>query len=186
MQRTSLATMPCPIARSLERVGEWWSMLILRDALHGFTRFEQFQTSLGIAPNMLTRRLAALVEAGLLERRRYHERPPRDEYLLTQRGRDFRPVLVALFTWGNRHFAPEGASVLLVDRETGAVAEPVLVDRRSGRPLSDDRFDYVPGPAAGERTRRRLAARAAAKSSNASDSEGSHGQVKRSRGRRRS
>ena len=96
MQRKSFADMTCPIARSLEHVGEWWSMLILRDAFGGTTRFDDFQQSLGIAPNMLTRRLAALVEAGLLERRRYSERPPRDEYVLTERGRDFKPVLVAL------------------------------------------------------------------------------------------
>src|ERR1700730_2508745 len=108
MQRKSFRNMPCPIARGLERVGEWWSMLILRDALHGLTRFEEFQKSLAIAPNMLTRRLSALVEAGLLERRRYNERPPRDEYVPPSRGRDFRPVLVALFAWGNRHFAPAG------------------------------------------------------------------------------
>src|SRR6202023_2500626 len=133
MQRTSFGSMPCPIARSLERVGEWWSILILRDALHGTTRFDEFQKSLGIAPNMLTRRLNALVEAGLLERRRYSERPPRDEYLLTERGRDFRPVLWSLLAWGNKHFAPEGASVLLVDSETGLPADPVLVDRASGR-----------------------------------------------------
>src|SRR5215831_9877932 len=94
MQHKSFETMPCPIARSLARVGEWWSMLILRDALYGMTRFDQFQKSLGIAPNMLTRRLNALVEAGLLARRRYSEKPPRDEYLLTARGRDFRPMLV--------------------------------------------------------------------------------------------
>src|SRR3954469_18978997 len=96
MQRTSFDAMPCPIARSLERVGEWWSMLILRDAFAGMKRFEDFRESLGIAPNMLTRRLNALVEAGFLERRRYRERPPRDEYLLTERGRDFRPVLIAM------------------------------------------------------------------------------------------
>jgi DNA-binding HxlR family transcriptional regulator len=89
MKHKSLAGMPCPIARSLHRVGEWWSILIMRDALHGYTRFDQFQTSLGIAPNMLTRRLDALVEAGLLERRRYSEHPPRDEYIPTSRGRDF-------------------------------------------------------------------------------------------------
>ena len=100
MQRKSFADMPCPIARSLERVGEWWSILILRDAFAGMTRFDEFQKSLGIAPNMLTRRLAALVEAGLLERHRYSEHPPRDEYLLTERGRDFRPVLVAMLAWG--------------------------------------------------------------------------------------
>lgn len=105
MQRTSFVDAPCPIARSLERVGEWWSVLILRDAFGGLTRFDEFQKNLGIAPNMLTRRLAALVEAGLLERRRYSERPPRDEYVLTERGRDFRPVLVELATFGKRHFA---------------------------------------------------------------------------------
>jgi DNA-binding HxlR family transcriptional regulator len=71
MQRKSFGAMPCPIARSLERVGEWWSILILRDAFAGMTRFEEFRESLGIAPNMLTRRLNALVEAGLLERQRY-------------------------------------------------------------------------------------------------------------------
>jgi DNA-binding HxlR family transcriptional regulator len=67
----------CPVARSLDRVGEWWSILIVRDALHGFTRFDQFQKSLNIAPNMLARRLSALVDAGLIQRRRYSKRPPR-------------------------------------------------------------------------------------------------------------
>ena len=133
MQRKSFGKMACPIARSLERVGEWWSILIIRDALHGFTRFDEFQKSLNIAPNMLTRRLSALVDAGLLQRRRYSERPPRYEYILTEMGRDFRPVIVAMFAWGNRHFAPEGASVLLVDKKTRAKADPVLVDRRSGK-----------------------------------------------------
>ena len=106
MHRKSLDSMPCPVARSLERVGEWWSILIIRDALNGLHRFDEFQRSLDIAPNMLTRRLNALVEAGLLERRRYHERPPRHEYVLTQCGRDFRPVVIALLAWGNSHFAP--------------------------------------------------------------------------------
>src|SRR5947209_3576779 len=100
--------MACPIARSLEHVGEWWSMLILRDAAQGVSRFDDFQKSLGIAPNMLARRLGGLVEAGLLERRRYSARPPRDEYVLTARGEDFRPVLWAILAFGNRHFAPEG------------------------------------------------------------------------------
>ncbi|MBO0710853.1 MAG: helix-turn-helix transcriptional regulator [Acetobacteraceae bacterium] len=158
MQRKSFGNMQCPIARSLERVGEWWSILILRDAFQGLTRFDQFQKSLGIAPNMLTRRLNALVEAGLLERHRYSEHPPRDEYRLTARGRDFRPVLWALLAWGNRHFAPEGASVVVVDSQTGEPADPVLVDRRTGRPLVDPAFRPAPGPAADEPTRRRLAA----------------------------
>src|SRR5919206_4181676 len=153
MQRKSFGNMQCPIARSLERVGEWWSILILRDAFHGLTRFDQFQKSLEIAPNILTRRLNALVEAGLLERRRYSERPPRDEYVLTERGRDFRPVLLAFMAWGNRHLAPEGVSVQLVDATTGRPAEPVLVDRATGRPLDGPDFVMAAGPAASERTR---------------------------------
>ena len=145
MQRKSFGTMPCPIARSLERVGEWWSILILRDAFRGLSRFDQFEASLGIAPNMLTKRLNALVESGLLEKRAYSEHPPRFEYVLTERGRDFRPVLWALLAWGNKHFAPEGPSVLVVDSKTGEVADPVLVDRKSGRPLvePDFRSHYV-------------------------------------------
>ena len=127
--------MPCPIARSLEHVGEWWSILILREAFNGRTRFDEFRETLGVAPNMLTRRLKALVAAGLLERRRYCDRPPRDEYVLTDRGRDFRPVLISLMTWGNRHFAPDGPAVQFVDTETGQPADPVLVDRSTGLPI---------------------------------------------------
>jgi len=160
MERKSFSRMQCPIARSLERVGEWWSILILRDALQGLTRFDQFQKSLDIAPNMLARRLTSLVEAGLVERRRYSERPPRDEYVLTGRGRDFRPVILALYAWGNKHFAPEGASVVLVDARTGKPAEPVLVDRPTGRALDDARYEFVAGPAASTRTRQRLAFKA--------------------------
>ena len=156
MKRKSLGKMQCPVARSLERVGEWWSMLIIRDALHGLTRFDQFEESLGIAPNMLTRRLGALVKAGILEKRRYSERPPRYEYLLTERGRDFQPVIVAIQAWGNKHFAPEGASVLLVHAKTGAIADPVMVDRKTGRPLTQPEYVVAPGPAAGEGTRRKL------------------------------
>jgi hypothetical protein len=106
---------------------------------------------------MLARRLKSLVEAGLLERRRYSERPPRDEYVLTEVGRDFRPVLWALLAWGNRHFAPEGKSVVIVDSRTGEEAEPVLVDRKSGRPLVAPAFRSAAGPAADARTRRRYA-----------------------------
>lgn len=157
MRHKNLGRMQCPIARSLERVGEWWSILIIRDALHGLTRFDQFQESLGIAPNTLTRRLSALVKAGLLERRRYTDRPPRYEYVLTERGRDFRSVIVALTAWGNRHFAPEGASVLLLNARTGKPADPVLVDRNSKRPLANTEFVVAPGPAASARTAAKLA-----------------------------
>jgi DNA-binding HxlR family transcriptional regulator len=142
MQKTSFVETDCPIARSLARVGEWWSILILRDALAGMTRFDEFQKSLKIAPNILTRRLSALIDAGLLERRRYSQKPPRDDYVLTERGRDFRPVLLALLAFGNRHLAPEGASVMIADTQTGAVAEPILIDRLTGRPLDSPVSDH--------------------------------------------
>ena len=149
MQRKSFADMPCPIARSLEQVGEWWSILILRDAFAGKTRFDAFQQSLGIAPNMLARRLASLVEAGLLEKRPYSVRPPRDDYVLTERGRDFRTVLVALLAFGHKHFAVDGGGTRIVDARTGEAAEPMLVDRRSGRPLVEPDFVLVRGAGAG-------------------------------------
>jgi DNA-binding HxlR family transcriptional regulator len=157
MQRKSYGNMKCPIARSLERVGEWWSILILRDAFYGLRRFDEFQKSLGVAPNMLVRRLNALVESGLLERCRYSEHPPRYEYLLTERGRDFRPVLLALLAWGNRHFAPEGPAVQLVNTRTGALVEPVLVDRDTGELIAGRDFSAVPGPGADDGVRRKLA-----------------------------
>jgi len=157
VRRKSFRKMQCPIARSLERVGEWWSILLLRDALLGLTRFDEFEESLGIAPNILARRLDALVKAGLLERRRYGEHPPRHEYLLTERGRDFRPVLWSLVAWGNRHFAPEGPSVQVVDRMTGVPVDPVLIDGSSGRLLEGPGFRMAAGPAANERTRLRYA-----------------------------
>ena len=110
-------------------------MLILRDAGLGVTRFDAFQRSLGIAPNILTRRLAALVKDGLLERRQYSDRPARSEYRLTARGRDYLPILHALGAWGARHFG-SGAVSELIDAETGRAVEPMVVDRVSGRPLN--------------------------------------------------
>jgi DNA-binding HxlR family transcriptional regulator len=185
VKHKSFGNMQCPIARSLERVGEWWSILLLRDAFHGLKRFDEFQHSLEIAPNMLARRLNSLVDGGLLERRLYSERPPRYEYVPTERAREFRPVLWMLLAWGNRHFAPEGPSVELVDRETGVRADPLLVDRASGRALNEGRFVLVAGPAADERTRRRYSRDSATASPRVISSESQRplrrrGQVRRS------
>jgi DNA-binding HxlR family transcriptional regulator len=156
MQRIDFSGMDCPIARALDRVGEWWSILILRDAFHGLTRFDQFQRSLPIAPNMLTKRLNDLVAAGLLERRLYNEHPPRNEYVLTDVGRDFRPVMIAMMAWGNRHFAPEGPSSIVVDARTGIEADPILVDRATLRPLTEEDFAFGAGPAANDAVKRRM------------------------------
>lgn len=145
MKRVSFAGMACPIARTLEVVGEWWTLLIVRDALMGQTRFEGFQSSLGIARNVLTARLEMLVEKGVLARRRYRDRPPRDEYVLTEKGRALFPVLLTLKAWGERW---EGApAVALVDRATGRPLEPCLVDRRTGAPIGPETVRAVsPGP----------------------------------------
>jgi DNA-binding HxlR family transcriptional regulator len=159
MRRKSFQKMHCPIARSLERVGEWWSILILRDALHGYTRFEEFRESLGVAPNILTARLAALVEAGMLEKRQYSAHPPRFEYVPTPRGRDFRPVLLSLMAFGNRHFAPEGAMVEVVNTKTGKPADLGVFDRATGLPIAAPDYAMVPGPAANARIRARYARR---------------------------
>jgi len=126
----------CLVGRGLARAGDAWSMLILRDAGLGRTRFDDFQKSLGIAPNILTRRLAALVAAGMLERRRYSERPPRDEYVLTEAGRDYLPVLQALGGWARKHFG-EGAVSELVDASSGRTITPLVIDAETGVPLSE-------------------------------------------------
>jgi DNA-binding HxlR family transcriptional regulator len=124
----------CPVDRGLTRVGDRWSMLILRDVERGLTRYEQLRTSLGIAPNILSRRLAALAEAGLVEKRRYSQRPPRDEYLLTGAGRDFLPILMAIGAWG-RKYNGGGALSRHLDAETGEVVRPVVVDANTGAPI---------------------------------------------------
>ena len=157
MKSASFDQTLCPVARTLERVGDAWSLMILRDAVHGLTRFDQFRKSLGVAPNILTDRLAKLVQVGILERRRYSERPPRDEYVLTPMGQDFRPVLLAIMAFGNRQFAKEGVASELVDVQTGASACPVLVDANTGRELGPTGYRFAPGPAADEVVRARMA-----------------------------
>lgn len=157
MSKSERPSTQCPVGRTLERVGDHWTLLLLRDAAQGLTRFDQFEKSLGVAPNILTKRLAGLVENGMLEKRAYSERPPRYEYLLTDLGRDFAPVLTAMLAFGNRHFAIEGVAGQLVDRQTGLAAEPVMVDRVSGKPITDANFAYEPGPAAGPEVLSRVA-----------------------------
>jgi DNA-binding HxlR family transcriptional regulator len=131
MPQPGLNAKSCPIALSLDRVGEGWTIMILRDAARGLTRFDQFQKSLVIASNILSRRLRGLVEAGLLEKSRYSDHPPRDAYLLTERGRDFRPVLWALLAWGNKHFMPKGHAVVLVNDTTGEPVDPTAPDQNT-------------------------------------------------------
>jgi DNA-binding HxlR family transcriptional regulator len=97
----------CSIARALELVGERWTLLIIRDALLGVRRFDEFQDSLGVARNVLTDRLNRLVGEGILERSAYNDRPPRFEYLLTEKGRELAVPVLALMQWGDRHLSPK-------------------------------------------------------------------------------
>ncbi|EOU3059984.1 TPA: winged helix-turn-helix transcriptional regulator [Yersinia enterocolitica] len=157
MQRTRLQDMPCPVARSLERVGEWWSILIIRDAFQGLTRFDEFQQSLQLSPTILTRRLKYLVESGILEKQLYHVRPVRYEYLLTERGNDFFPVIAALFHWGNQHFAPDGPAVILTDRRTGTPVDPILLNNTTQQPIRAEDVTIAAGSVRSDIINKRLA-----------------------------
>lgn len=128
----SYAGQECSIARTLEVVGERWTLLILREAFLGTARFDDFQRRLGIARNVLQARLERLVDEGVLSRRRYNERPPRHEYRLTREGRDLLPVLVALLQWGDQHRAPDGPPVAIAHARCGGALNAALVCERCG------------------------------------------------------
>ena len=132
----------CPIARSLSFAGDAWALLILRDAHAGMTRFDQFRKSLGIAPTILTRRLATLTSEGLLEKRRYSEHPPRDEYLLTEAGRDFLPVLFMIGAWGRQHRGG-GKLIRFFDAENETEIKAVAIDEVTGAKIGTRRIRTV-------------------------------------------
>jgi DNA-binding HxlR family transcriptional regulator len=148
MKKKSFAEMPCPIARSLEHVGDWWNILILRDMSYGLSRFDEFQKSLGIASNTLSRRLNDLITSGLVERRTYTDKPPRYDYVLTERGRDFRLVVMTLMKWGSKHFSPSGSNIELVDETSGQPVDLVLTDGNTGKRINlQDHCLRYKGPA---------------------------------------
>lgn len=163
MKRTSFADMDCSIARTLEVIGEWWTMLILREAFNGVRRFDGFQERLGIARNVLAARLQRLVDHGILERRLYQERPERYEYRLTDKGRDLYPVLITLMHWGDKWTAGEdGPPVRLKHEACGHDPEPMLACSNCGGELQPRevrvfRRDGTPG-IAGERAPHEMAA----------------------------
>ena len=138
MKRTSFAKDECPVARSVEAVGDWWSLLIVRDAFTGKRRFGDFQKSLGVAKNILTVRLRKLVADGVLELVPASDGSSYQEYTLTERGRGLLPVIVALGQWGRSR-----APFKLVDRKKG---KPVKLELRSedGRKLAPDDVRLVP------------------------------------------
>jgi DNA-binding HxlR family transcriptional regulator len=150
-RRRSFDDMNCSIARALDVVGEWWTLLVIRECFRGVRRFDGFVERLGIAPNILTARLRRLVEHGVLEERAYQEHPPRVEYRLTAKGRDVYPVIVALLGWGDRWYAQDGPPVVLMHAACEHRADPQLVCGHCGEKLDPRNTRAIPGRGAAER-----------------------------------
>ena len=158
MKPKSFAGMRCSIAGALELIGDRWALLVIRDLSLGLRRYDYLRASTGIPAATLAARLKHLVCAGIVERVRYQDRPPRDEYRLTVKGRDLWKVSVALREWGDRWDATGfGApSIEMVDRETGHPLALALVDAETGVAIPRDRAQLRPGPGADDSTRRLL------------------------------
>ncbi len=146
MEKKSFAGMDCSVAQCLDVVGEWWSLLIVRDAFLGFTRFEQFQRRLGISRNILDARLNRLVASGVLVKVPYRVHPPRSEYRLSDKGRDLWPVLTALRQWGDRYSAPAGPPVEMIHRRCERVTTAVMTCEACGDVMTYRDVDVVAGP----------------------------------------
>ncbi len=139
----------CSVAKSLEVIGERWSLLIVRDVMNGNRRFSSMQASLGVARNVLSSRLQRLIDEDILERRAYQESPPRYEYFLTEKGLDLWPTLIALMNWGDRHSAgPEGPPVLVVHKDCGGPVSDRGICEDCGETLTARDARALPGPGA--------------------------------------
>lgn len=159
MSRSSFAHMRCSIARSLDVIGEWWTLLIVREAFWGARRFGEFESRLGIAPNILSQRLSRLVAHGVLEVTQTSQNGKALAYALTPKGRDLLPVMVALTQWGDQHEAlPEGPAVTLVDRASGEALGPLQLTTVSGQAVQARDVTVRPGPGAQADERERLEA----------------------------
>ncbi len=145
MKRTSVGHLECSVARALDVVGEWWTLLVVRNLMYGQRRFEAIQADLGIARNILSDRLSTLVEHGVVERVKYQDHPERFEYVLTPKGRDLFPVIAALMAWGDTWAGSDGAPIELVHR-CGHVATPTVVCDHCGEPLVLDDVRARSGP----------------------------------------
>lgn len=149
MHRTRLSAFHCSVARTSDILGEWWTPLIVRDAFYGQRRFEEFQRSLGLARNVLAARLERLVVEGIFERRRYADRPPRHEYVLTEKGRDLFPIIAAMLAWGDRWSAgDDGPPLLLMHEPCGRAGSLRSVCDQCGEPLDLSNIRPIPGPGA--------------------------------------
>lgn len=159
MRRTSFSDMNCSIARTLELIGDWWTLLIVRDAFFGSHKFGEFEKNLGIAPNVLTQRLGKLVDAGILSVSSVSQNGRALAYRLTPKGSDLFPVLMAMMQWGDKHeVGPQGVPVRVLSRSTGQEIAPMRLQSASGEPLDVSEVMVVAGPGADEAVARRMAA----------------------------
>ena len=139
MRRTNLSGATCPIARSLDEIGDWWTLLIVRDAFRGARRFSEFEKSLGLAKNMLSRRLRQLTEDGILQQRPAADGGAHREYHLTEKGRRLRLVLVALRQWGEDNLFEKGEEMtVMLEKATGLPIGRLQLTAQDGRPLKLD------------------------------------------------
>lgn len=150
MERKSFSDMHCSVAQTLEVVGEWWSLLIVRDAFFGVTRFDDFQARLGISRNVLNQRLGRLVEAGVFVTVPYSEHPPRHCYRLTDKGRDLWPVLTTMRQWGDKYAAPDGPPLELIHEGCGQRLTAQMTCAACGEPIGARDVRAIPGPGAVE------------------------------------
>src|SRR3984893_2695325 len=149
VKRTSLEQAECPVARSLDSLGDWWSLLIIRDAFLGIRRFSEFQKGLGCAKNILTVRLRALVEHGILKTVPASDGSAYQEYVLTPKGRGVFPVLVALRQWSEEFDdSPEEIATMLVDREKSRPVRKLELRSQDGRLLGGGDTMLKPNPKA--------------------------------------
>ncbi|QHA08904.1 transcriptional regulator [Streptomyces broussonetiae] len=147
MRRTTFANWPCSVARSMDLLGDRWTPLVLREAFYGIRRFDDFQQELGIARNTLAERLRRLVDAGLMERHVYETQPVRHEYLLTESGRDFYPVILAITAWGDRWLAEEAGEPVTTRHDAcGHDTRAEVVCSHCKEPLSWGGVTPRPGP----------------------------------------
>ncbi|MTD44808.1 transcriptional regulator [Conexibacter sp. W3-3-2] len=146
MQRTSFEEFMCPIAQTLEVIGEWWTPLILRDIAFGLTRFDEIQRNLGISRKVLTERLNGLVEAGVLKRQAYSEKPPRHDYFLTEKGADLGAILLAMKAWGDRWSLPGKPTVEVRHETCGGITGVELRCTCCGEPLNALDLTPLEGP----------------------------------------
>ena len=151
MQRTNHQASNCSIARSLQVVGDKWTLLIVRESFYGATRYEQFHQVLKCPRNLLSQRLARLVEEGILETSEYREpgRRARLEYRMTDKGRELTPILLALMQWGDRYHAdPEGPAAIARHVTCGKKLRVTLTCTGGHQPAGPHEIELVPGPGA--------------------------------------